>query len=294
MDTSLSRNVALTGIALATALSAAMPAEARQRDALVDLVNAYRTTPRSCGGRITAAVPPLLALPALTRLNIPSGAMLDQVLERAGYPVAQAEVISISGAPDEAAVLAAIERKHCKSLRSTLYAAAGSSRNGATWTLVLAQPAPPKVVRVRPDVAQSGMLVLAAVNAARAAARSCGSTRFEAAPPLSWNPQLAEAALVHSRDMAALRYFSHQGKDGRSVTDRATLAGYRFRTIGENIAAGQDSAAEAIAGWLDSPGHCANIMNRHFTEMGVAFALSKNADGDMGRVYWTQVLGAPR
>ncbi len=294
MNTTLSRRVTLTSTALAAALGALSPAQARERDALVDLVNAYRSAPRSCGGRIDRALPPLLVLPALARVTIPSGAMLDQVLARAGYPVAQAEVITISGAPDATSVLAAIERKHCKSLRSTRYAAAGSTRSGETWTLVLAQPAPPKLVRVRPEVEQSGLVVLAAVNAARAAPRNCGGALFEAVPPLAWNAQLAEVALAHSGDMAAKRYFSHQGKDGRSVADRATQAGYRFRTIGENIAAGQDSAAEAIAGWLDSPGHCANIMNRQFTEMGVAFAASRNADGEMGKLYWTQVLGAPR
>jgi hypothetical protein len=72
------------------------------------------------------------------------------------------------------------------------------------------------------------------------------------------------AALAHSLDMARQRYFSHQGKDGRQVGERALQAGYHWRRIGENIAVEQESADEAVAGWLSIPGHCANIMNRDF------------------------------
>jgi uncharacterized protein YkwD len=85
---------------------------------------------------------------------------------------------------------------------------------------------------------------------------------------VAWNGALGDAALAHSTDMARLRYFTHQGKDGRAVGDRALQAGYRWQRIAENIAAGQESGDEAVAGWLASPGHCANIMNGRFTEMG--------------------------
>jgi uncharacterized protein YkwD len=46
-----------------------------------------------------------------------------------------------------------------------------------------------------------------------------------------------------------------------------------------------------VGGWLTSPGHCANIMNRDFTEMGAAYAI--NPGRERGRVYWTQVFGRP-
>lgn len=284
-------NTLLRNAAPALLLFAAGAAHAQRQDLLVQLVNAYRAAPGTCAGRAASAAPPLVAHPALARVTIVSGMMLDQVLERAGYPVARAEAISVAGAPDAQAALAAITRKHCKALLNPAFVAAGASYSDGEWLLVLAQPARPVVPRPRPDAATAGAQVLAAVNAARALARSCGRDQFAPAPPLSWNAALAQAALAHSSDMAEQRYFNHQGKDGRAVSERATQAGYRWRLVGENIAAGQDSADEVVAGWLDSTGHCANIMNPRFTEMGSAFAISGNPA--TGRAYWTQVLGLP-
>jgi uncharacterized protein YkwD len=76
------------------------------------------------------------------------------------------------------------------------------------------------------------------------------------------------------------------------VGERAHLAGYRWRRIGENIASGQGSPQAAVEGWLDSPGHCANTMHPGFTEMGAAYAI--NPASETGTVYWTQAFGAPR
>jgi uncharacterized protein YkwD len=278
--------------ALMLILAAAAPAHAQRQDLLVQLVNAYRAAPGSCGGRPAVAAPPLVAHAGLSRVKITPGVMLNHAVERAGYPVARAEAIAVSGAPDLQAALEVITRKHCKALLNPAFVAAGSSYSDGEWLLVLAQPAPPEVPRPRPDAASAGPQVLVAVNVARAEARNCGTAHFPAAPPLAWNDTLALAALAHSSDMAAQRYFNHQGKDGRAVSDRATAAGYRWRLVGENIAAGQDSSEEVVAGWLDSPGHCSNIMNPAFTEMGSAFAISGNPKS--GRAYWTQVFATPR
>ena len=280
--------------ALVLWMAASGTAYAQPHDDLIGAINTYRAAPGRCGAAAPRSLPPLQAHPALARLSIGTGAFLDQVLERAGYPVAQAEMISVSGAHDAHAVLAAMISKHCRALLNPQYAAAGVTRTGENWMLVLAQPAVPVPVRMRPDALTAGPVILAAVNAARAAPRTCGTQQFEAAAPLAWNATLAEAALEHSRDMAAKRYFSHVDQDGLAVAQRATQAGYRWRQIGENIAAGQDTAEEAVAGWLASPGHCANIMAPGFTDMGTAFASSGSAALGPGRVYWTQVLGTPR
>jgi uncharacterized protein YkwD len=92
--------------------------------------------------------------------------------------------------------------------------------------------------------------------------------------------------------MAQKHYFNHKQPDGSLPADRATAAGYRWVRVGENIASGQRSVEEAVASWLDSPGHCANIMNPTFTEMGAAYAI--NPQNRNRTPYWTQVFGTPR
>jgi uncharacterized protein YkwD len=110
-----------------------------------------------------------------------------------------------------------------------------------------------------------------------------------AAAPLAWNDALAAAAQAHSRDMAAHRHFGHEGSDATTVAERATRAGHGWRLIGENIAAGQTSASEAVAGWIESPGYGANLMNPAFTKMGAGYGISRAKLP--GCVYWTQVFG---
>ena len=133
--------------------------------------------------------------------------------------------------------------------------------------------------------------MLNAVNAARAQARMCGSTSYPATAPLAWSCKLETAAVGHSTDMASNDFFSHTGSDGQSVGTRATRAGYTWSTVGENIAAGYSSVSSVMAGWLGSPGHCANIMRSSYTEIGTAKISNPSSTYN---VYWTQVFGRPR
>ena len=83
----------------------------------------------------------------------------------------------------------------------------------------------------------------------------------------------------------------HEGRNGSTPGQRVTQAGYRWRAVGENVAAGQPTADAVMAAWLSSPGHCANIMNGQYTEMGIASAANER---DKYGVYWTMSLAAPR
>lgn len=131
--------------------------------------------------------------------------------------------------------------------------------------------------------------VLDLVNAARTQARNCGATAYAAAPALTLNAQLGQAAQGHAADMAAQNYFSHTSKDGRTAGQRIAAAGYAYRTWGENIAAGQATAAQVVAGWLNSEGHCRNIMSANFRELGVGYAYKT---GTQFGHYWVQNFGA--
>jgi uncharacterized protein YkwD len=133
--------------------------------------------------------------------------------------------------------------------------------------------------------------VLKHVNAVRAQARQCGDAGMAPAAPLGWNDVLFDAAADHSRDMASRNYFDHTDGEGNRVMQRATARGYVWRAIGENIAGGDGSVDRVMAGWLRSPGHCKNIMNPDYADIGVACV---ERDGTRWGTYWTMVLGRRR
>ena len=127
------------------------------------------------------------------------------------------------------------------------------------------------------------------INAVRSQGRSCGSTFYPAVGALSWNTRLANAAQGHSTDMANNNYFAHEGLNGSTIGTRASAAGYNYRVVGENIAVGYNSIDEVMTGWINSPGHCANMMNASFKEYGMACASNPNSTY---KTYWTQEFGA--
>ncbi len=276
----------LLAATFACAASSAPPASARAGDELAALVNAYRSAPSACAGRAAAA--PLKVEPVLSTVRIGFGTFLEPALKQAGYAADHAEMISVTGPQDAQAAMDVVRNKYCARILSEEFSAIGTARHGNEWQLILAHPL---VYPALPDPARLSEELLARVNEARATPRSCGAQAFGAAPPLAWNATLAQAALGHSQDMAARRYFNHKEPGGSTPPDRATRAGYRWRSVGENIASGQQTVAEAVAGWLDSPGHCANIMNPAFTEMGAAYAV--NPASEDRRPYWTQMLARP-
>lgn len=147
---------------------------------------------------------------------------------------------------------------------------------------------PPAPVGAPADCGLAGFRdeALQRVNAARARPRTCGGLAFGAASALGWNDRLAQAAADHSRDMAERGYFDHTSPEGVTLGQRLAVVGYDYRSAGENIALGPSSVATVVQGWLDSPGHCANIMEARFSEMGLACARKGNE-----RPYWTLDLG---
>lgn len=133
--------------------------------------------------------------------------------------------------------------------------------------------------------------VMRAINAARAVAKSCGTQANPAVASLAWNDTLFAASASHSQDMAVRNYFSHTSPEGTTSAQRAVVAGYNYRALGENIAAGQRSIETVMQGWIASEGHCRNIMNSTFTEVAVACVAT---DRPLYPTYWTMVLGKPQ
>ncbi len=110
--------------------------------------------------------------------------------------------------------------------------------------------------------------------------------------PLTLNSKLSEAAQTHSQNMATQDFFSHTGKDGSSAGDRVSKTGYDWRTVAENIAAGQSTPSEVVNSWINSPGHRLNILNTTIKEIGVGyFFLAEDTGTTNYNAYWTQNFG---
>jgi uncharacterized protein YkwD len=130
--------------------------------------------------------------------------------------------------------------------------------------------------------------LLALVNARRARGTDCGRLGWRPpAPPLAPSPALAAAAAAHARDMAAHGYLAHRDRTGRRAGDRARLYGYRG-DVGENIAWRAPDPPAALAAWLASPDHCANLMKPRFRETGVGLASSAGYG-----LIWVATFGRP-
>jgi len=107
--------------------------------------------------------------------------------------------------------------------------------------------------------------------------------------PLQRNPVLTAVADFYGCRLIDGAFFGHVDPfDGSSVDHRAADFGYVFAKIGENLAAGQQTPQEAVANWMASPKHRANMLDPAFTEIGVAVK-----DGGEFRRYWVDELGRP-
>ncbi len=128
--------------------------------------------------------------------------------------------------------------------------------------------------------------IVSIVNQRRQAGATCGGQAMPAVAPLTADPALRCAARVHTRDMADRGFFDHTNPSGEQPWDRMELAGYLWSNAGENIAAGNATAAATMQQWMGSSGHCSNIMNADYVHLGVGHVESG--------ALWTQVFGAPR
>lgn len=249
---------------------------------------------RAGGGQCATVenLPAIQAQAALERAarDVAQGHDLQQSLKQHGYRAARTRTLTLKGQGVGAQAATFLARQqYCKTLQDAELTQIGIYLDASQLWLVMAAPFAPSVAQAGPA---AGQRVLELTNRARATPRRCGAHSFKAANPLRWNATLAEASRLHAEDMARHNYFSHAGRDGSDPAQRIERAGYRYRATGENIAAGGSmQAEEAVAGWIKSPGHCANLMSPGYTEMGAAYAI--NARSDMG-IYWAQAFGTPR
>ena len=134
--------------------------------------------------------------------------------------------------------------------------------------------------------------LLDAVNATRAQGANCGEFGdFAPAEPLEMHPNLHCAARYHSLWMANNGTLSHESPGGDLGSDpweRIESAGFPGLPIGENVAVGQPNPSQVMISWMNSGGHCANIMSPDANRFGAGYYV----DGANPMVpYWTQKFG---
>ena len=114
----------------------------------------------------------------------------------------------------------------------------------------------------------------------------------EGLSPLTLNSTLSVIAEVKALDMINHQYFAHVAPDGTDIADLAARYGYEYLSIGENLAMGDFvSNADVMDGWMNSPGHRANILNNDYTEIGISAVRGMYE----GRLVWyaVQEFGRP-
>jgi uncharacterized protein YkwD len=281
---------------------AAPDSEALVRAAFLRALNAERER---------AGAPPLRLVEALTAvaqthaeelarqrtldLRPGSAQLMKERLERAGY-VSHAWAESV--ASSTAGIQAVVEdwRRQSRDVYEKVMGrefrdlGVGVSRTGGVplYTLLFAVPEEEFFARGTAALADLGAVRAAMLSRVNAERRAAG------VGPLAANPLLDRAAQRHAEDMLRRSYFSHKGLDGSTILERIKATGYPARTVGENIAEGQFSVDQVVEGWMDSPGHRRNILEKNFRELGLGLARGASEPGKAHRIIWVQNFGRKR
>lgn len=208
--------------------------------------------------------------------NILNGNISDA--KNADYSSIQAKIDSLLKSMGVSTTIKTAPGSSCKNRPSTAAPSAAApskttSSKPAASTPSASKPTTP-ASSVSGDYSAFQKRVVELVNAERAK---------NGLQPLTMNADLSKVATLKSQDMAKLNYFDHNSPTYGSPFDMMTKFGISYRTAGENIAMGQTSPEQVMQGWMNSPGHRANILRSSFTQIGVGVAKNSN-----GTIYWTQ------
>lgn len=111
---------------------------------------------------------------------------------------------------------------------------------------------------------------------------------------LTLNSKLNSAAQAKANDMADRDYWSHNTPEGSPPWVFIASAGYEYQTAGENLAYGFDSSSAAVAGWMASPGHKANLMNTGYVDVGFGIANAADYQGGGQQTIVVAMYGSPQ
>jgi uncharacterized protein YkwD len=268
-----------------------------------------------CGGMLPAARPLRHnALLDSSAAQWAAGRPLLEATQRSGYQAKSTAGWHLTVTGPQSSLVQLLRRSDCRKIANPVLRDMGFYRRGAdTWLVLAASYAAPigsgapfssqAPIGARVPIGSAAQTLgfrtpmlaaraLELVNDVRAHGTRCGTRFFGPAPPLTLSATLGGVALGHATDMAEHNYFEHVDLTGRSPADRVRAVGYREKLVGENIAYGPESIEEVMKGWLGSPGHCENIMDPRFAEMGIGYAAGEG--GERRGPYWDQLFATPR
>jgi hypothetical protein len=105
------------------------------------------------------------------------------------------------------------------------------------------------------------------------------------------DPKLVAAAQAKADDMAEKGYFAHQTPEGYDSWHWFRLVGYDYSYAGENLAVNFTESSDVEKAWMASPTHRDNILNKHYTEIGIATA--KGLYKGREAIFAVQMFGRP-
>lgn len=224
--------------------------------------------------------------------RLPNGDAFRTRLVRAGYAYRRMYVRVAAGHPTPLGVVAswAAEEPGRQQLLDANVAdvglgyaerpeVSGGSHLDHFWVVTLAEPSMPFVGNWRREV-------LDLVN---------GFRTERGLSLLSIDARLNEAAQSHAQDMAERDYIAHVSPEGGTPGGRASIAGYSWSRLLENVAAGQPTPTEAVEVWKASPGHRRAMLDPKIRELGIGYAFLPQDDGRVrAGHYWALSLGRAR
>jgi uncharacterized protein YkwD len=255
--------------------------------AALKTLNAVRS--QGCGGKKGLATPFILndELNGAAR-EMSRGATLREAMGNLKHRLQRTTSIVIRNATSESTRRRVLTDEFCADVLDTGLRLAGVFERDRDVWMVLGSP---YATASKAEATAMTQRVLELINEARGRKRRCGNEVYQPAGRLALVPALNKAALAHARDMASHSFMGHKGSDGSLPAQRATRAGYSWRSIAENVASGSATPEQAVQDWLESPGHCANLMTSTYTETGIAVVVDLESSAV---IYWAQVFAAPK
>jgi len=284
---------------LLVAMLVAAPATAKAGDPVTQAIAALNAARTDNGLALVQERP---QLSAAARLHIadmvqrgyfsadpPGRAAFRDWFVKSGFVPSATDIVVYAGAPDGSLLIETLldDAPFRKTLldrhvgeigighRAGAYRA-GRKQITDAWVVVMARTRYDPVPNAEADLVR-------AVNRARAS---------RGLPAVAPAPGLMAAAANHAHDMVARGFFAHRAPDGKDVGDRAHQQNYRYRKVGENLAAGITDPGDVVQGWTDSPGHAAVMYDPAFRELGVGYRTGPVTEPtrSLGQI-WVAVFG---